>query len=201
LLYSFIIKKMNMHTVNISIKKTVLALMVLMAIGNGAIAQDSSKTARNFVGLYGGLDLTQTSRFMGISYEYLAYVGKRKEIGFKANYTFAYRGGNLIWYSEDADQPSVSSIGLALTGYLYTNPQKGNTGFFISGEAGLSGTGWQFLSGLNQLVRPTVGLGFGWKRVRGKGQTIRWSNGLTYAGPNLFTDAGLTATTTLSFGF
>jgi hypothetical protein len=190
-----------MHTVNIYIKQFLLSAIVVLAIGNSTIAQDSSHTARHFVGLYVGIDLSQTSRFTGITYEYMAYQGKRKELGLKVSYTFPYRGGNLIWFGENNDQPSASSLGLAVTGYLYTNPQKMNTGFFINAEAGLSGSGWQFFTGLNHLLRPIGGLGFGWKWITKKGQAIRWGNGLAYAGPNIFSPATLTATTTLSIGF
>lgn len=190
-----------MNTVNIYIKQVLLSAIVLLGIGNSAIAQDSSHTARHFVGLYGGIDLSQTSRFTGILYEYMAYRGKQKELGLKVSYTFPYLGGNLIWFEGDTNEPSSTTLGLTATGYLYTNPQKMNTGFFINAEAGLSGSGWQFFTGLNHLLRPIGGLGFGWKWITKKGQAIRWSNGMAYAGGNMFSPATLTATTTLSIGF
>lgn len=190
-----------MHTVNISIKQFLLSAIVLLGIGNSAIAQDSTHAARHFVGLYGGIDLTQTSGYTGVMYEYMAYRGKQKELGLKVSYTFPYRGGNLIWFGEDANEPRSATIGLTATGYLYTNRQKMNSGFFINAEAGLSGSGWQFFTGLNHLLRPVGGLGFGWKWITRKGQAIRWSNGLSYAGSNVFGPATLTATTSLSMGF
>lgn len=190
-----------MNTVTIYIKQVLLSAVVLLSMGSKATAQDSSHSARHFVGLYGGIDLSQTSSFTGIAYEYMTYQGKRTAIGLKASYTFPYRGGNLIWLGEDTNEPSVATLGLTATGYLYTNPQKSNAGFFINAEAGLSGSGWQFFTGLNHLLRPIGGLGFGWKWLTKKGKAIRWGNGLAYAGPNTFSPASLTATTALSIGF
>lgn len=190
-----------MNTVNIYIKQLLLSAMVLLGMGNSSIAQDSSRTPRHFVGLYSGVDLTQTSGYTGVMYEYMAYRGHKKELGLKVSYTFPYRNGNLIWVEGGNDEPSAATLGLTVTGYLYTNPQKTNTGFFLNAEAGLSGSGWQFFTGLNHLLRPIGGLGFGWKWITKKGQAIRWGNGLAYAGTNIFSPATLTASSTLSLGF
>jgi hypothetical protein len=190
-----------MNTVNISIKKTMLAMLALTIIGSSTFAQDTAKSVRNFGGLYGGVDLTQTSGFTGIMYEYMAFRGKGKEIGLTFHYTFAYRGGNLIGFYEDETRPRMSSYGVGFTGYLFTNPQKNNKGFFISGELGVRGTGWLAFPGFSNFLRPRGGLGFGWKWITPTGKAIRLNSGLSYTGSNLFTDAGLTAAATLSFGF
>jgi hypothetical protein len=182
--------------------KTVAMALTMLLITYAALAQEKAKVPRHFVGLYAGADLSNTSVFRGATYEYLIRAGKKTEFGIKGQYTFPYRYGNMLLFESGSNsEPRIATLSVLATGYFFTNAQKQSEGFFFNAEAGISGVGWQFASGLGQLTRPVVGAGLGWKWPLRNGQALRWTNGFQYTGPNSWLEGNLSAMTTLTMGF
>lgn len=161
----------------------VLLTAIILCSNSNIYSQEANK-ARHFIGLHGGADLTTTSVFSGISYEYLITAQKRTELGVKLTYTFPYQLGNFILLYPDRSAPRLSELGLLLSVNYFTNKQKINTGFFIAAQAGsiFSGdTGFPVLVPGERTVDGTLGVGFGWKWPLKGGQAIRWTNMITGA--------------------
>jgi hypothetical protein len=190
-----------MDTVNKTRKPFRLLLLALLASFAGQA--QTTNMPKNFAGLYGGFDISNSSAFTGATYEYLFRAGQRREFGLKGSYTFGYRYGNLLIFESGASDPVMSSFSLVGTGYLFTGRESKGTGFYLGGEAGVknSGLGLAYFGGLGQMTRPTVGLGLGWKWPLRKGGAIRWQNMLHYTGGNMLFENNLSATTTLAIGF
>lgn len=187
-----------MNTVN-KIKTMAMALILLLTT-QAAAAQAVNKVPRHFVGLYGGADLSNTSVFSGLTYEYLFAAGKKAELGIKGTYTFPYRIGNLLLFENGRNEVGFATLNILGTGYFFTNAHNRGEGFFLHAEAGISGAGWRFVATMGQFARPVGGLGLGWKWPMRNGKALRWTNTLQYTGANNWMPGNLSALSTLAIG-
>lgn len=177
-----------------ALTRMVLVFINIFVIEHSAISQQHS--AKYFAGINAGIGWETTSIFSGESLECILVSKKNKELGIKVTYTNRYRFGNLILFSTGIDPTSTSEIKLDATGYLYTNRQAKNTGFFLAGEAGMVVAKWKVDNSRINYFRSGGGLGFGWKWILNDRFVLLFKNSLLYTSPS-----GVVSVSSLSFGF
>ncbi len=183
-------------------KKIITSVLFLIFFVGNAQAQTTSP-ARNFVGLHAGIGWSTFSLGNGASYERIIFSKKNKELGAKFSHTSRYKYGNLsLFYSEFAGL-SRADLKLTVSGYLYTNKLKSNTGFFILGELGTVTAFWKERSSSATQLLPVAELGIGWKWPIGDRMCIRWTNSIVNSIPAPWQPytLGVVTSSTFALGF
>lgn len=128
--------------------------------------------------------------------ERILHSKRNLELSIQGTHTFRHTCGNLILFSAPLYDFSSSETGLSVTGYLFTNRHKINTGFYIAGFGGAQLTN-KFSKPYKDRyhsVLPAAEMSFGCKLRLSRHTAARLNCGAGFIG-------GFTSTATFALGF
>jgi hypothetical protein len=190
-----------MYTVANQVMPRVL-LLLSFAVAIHVNGQTGS-AAKNFAGVHAGIGWSTSSLSNGASYERIIFSKENKELGARISHTDRYKYGNLSLFYSEFSGISRSDLKLTVSGYIYTNKHKLNTGFFVSGEVGTVTAFWKTNTSSATQLLPVVELGMGWKWSLGNRICLRWTNSIVNSGPLLLHPypVGVATASTIAVGF
>jgi hypothetical protein len=114
--------------------KNPLIVLVFICVYKYSTAQES-KVAKNFPGVFAGVEWNTISGSWGVDYERLFYTRNKLAIGAKIGYITSYDYGNMELLNNPCCE-STSHVLLSGTGIYYTGKTRNFTGFFLHSALG-----------------------------------------------------------------
>ena len=165
----------------------------------GALGQDVNP-ARNFPGIFAGIEWNTISGSWGVEYERQFYTTGQIAIGARAAYIAKYDYGNMEILSSSNCCETATHALLMSTGSYYTGKKKDFSGFFVHTGLGAGLTWLKYQSQSTRVekttIKPAFEFGPGWQFKIGERVVLR-CKGTASFGPF----EGSFTSTTVSLGF
>jgi hypothetical protein len=128
-----------------------ICLLSLIQSGQQVFCQQSDKSPKNFIGVFGGIEWNTISAGVGVDYERIVYTKRKITIGAKGIYLTRYKYGNIRLGREGGGNNDGSVSHLLVIGSVnfFTGKEADNTGFFLHTGLGAGINSFRYLTGNN----------------------------------------------------